>query len=240
MSEHDTAALHHELHAGAHILRTNYTPADDLGAPAMSAADWSRTQEWMRCLGAEELHHCERCKERWFDLKIDGDGICHRCRRRDKDEEKKPEEERTFLMSALNHMDPGDMPDLPPLSDIEQMLISPVHISMHVVHVKGAQYRYKGHVMTFLRDVPDVVTTLPRLPRHCNYILIKPKQTMVQGVEESTRQFRRSFTVERWKVQVRILSQYALLALRTNSQLTDLALAEFPSRPPYRLRRYPR
>jgi ATP-dependent DNA helicase PIF1 len=109
------------------------------------------------------------------------------------------------MMSADNNMDPGLIPDhLPELTDMEQMLISPVHISMHMAHIKGAQYRYKGHVMTFLRDIPDVVTVLPRLPQHCHVVMIRPKQVLVNGAREdgTTRQFRRSFTVRRWAIQV--------------------------------------
>jgi hypothetical protein len=109
-------------------------------------------------------------------------------------------------MSEENQMDPGSVPEeLPHLTDIEQMLIAPIHISMYMAHVKGAQYRYKGHIITFSRDVPDVVQVLPRLPQHCQVVIIRPKQVLVDGrtVDDgATRQFRRSFTVRRWAVQV--------------------------------------
>ena len=108
------------------------------------------------------------------------------------------------MYSSDNHMDPGEVPPwLPVLTSIEQLLIAPIHISMHMAYIKGAQYRYKGHVMTFLRDVPDVVTRLLRLPRNCNTVLIRPEQRMDDPRRgQTTQQFRRSFTVRRSAVQV--------------------------------------
>lgn len=175
----------------------------DLGAQALSDTDWDHLQTWGRSLNKEQMSYYDRCKELWFDIRRDKHGICQRCIRRDHNQEEGPP-----LMSHENQMDPGPVPDtLPKLSDIEQMLIAPVHISMHMAHIKGAQYRYKGHIMTFLRDIPDVVQVLPRLPQHCQVVLIRPKQVLVDGTrsdQDSTRQFRRSFTVRRWAVQVRI------------------------------------
>jgi hypothetical protein len=170
----------------------------------MSDTDWNRVQGWMQRLNTQELWHCERCKERWFDITLDADGVCQRCITRDREVQGT---DNCHLMSIKNQMDPGPIPShLPELTDIEQMLVAPVHISMQMAHVKGAQYRYKGHVMTFLRDVPDVVTILPRLPQHCQVVIIRPKQVLVDGrtPEDPTRQFRRSFTVRRGAVQVRI------------------------------------
>lgn len=166
----------------------------------------------MRKLDTTEMEYCERCKELWFDIRRNSDGICQRCLRRDRGIDASQagiDPSQVFLMTASNNMDPGDLPHhLPELSDMEQMLIAPVHISIVMAHIKGAQWRYKGHVMTFLRDVPDIVTRLPRLPRQCNVVLVRPKQVindLRRG--EMTAQFRRAFTVQRWKVQVFISSQ---------------------------------
>jgi ATP-dependent DNA helicase PIF1 len=190
-----------QLHPSHDPLPLN--PIPDLASPAISTADWDLLQTWMRALDKQEMFYCQRCKELWFDLTITN-RVCQRCDTRDRGYDL------PFLMSYENNMDPGPAPDLPELIDIEQMMIALVHISMHIAHIKGAQYRYKGHVMTFLRDVPDVVTVLPRLPQHCNMILIRPKQVLIDGqlpAVGSTRQFRRSFTVRRWAVQVRFPSQ---------------------------------
>lgn len=162
-------------------------------------------------MDAQQMHYCERCKELWFDIKL-SDGVCNRCHQKDHGQS-------PYLYSHDNRMDPGDIPsDLPALTSIEELLIAPIHISMHIAHIKGAQYRYKGHVMTFLRDVPDVVTRLPRLPKNCNVVLIKPQQTMDDPRRgETMQQFRRSFTVRRDRVQVRcILLQTDSHALQKN------------------------
>jgi hypothetical protein len=163
--------------------------------PAISDTYWQFVQQWQRHLDGEQMYYCQQCKELWFNIKLT-DGLCQRCFN---DKANQPP-----LYSFENHMDPGELPDLPTLTDIEQLMVAPIHISMHMAHIKGAQYRYKGHVMTFLRDVPDVVDRLPRLPRHCNTVLIQPKQTLDDPARgEITQQFRRSFTVRRRVVQVR-------------------------------------
>ena len=167
-----------------------------LDQAATSTKDWERIQGWLGDLDKLQKEYCLRCKERWFDISLHND-ICQRCLTRDKHQ--LPGE--PHLISSDNHMDPGDMPDLPELTDIEQMLIAPVHISIHMHHIKGAQYRYKGHVMTFLRDIPDVVTTLPRLPQHCNLILIRPQQSIVDRGSSVTHQFKKAFTVRRANIQ---------------------------------------
>lgn len=190
--------LYQQLHPQHNPLP--YDTPLDLDSPAVSEADWARLQDWMRVLDREQQYYCERCKELWFDIKIK-DGICQRCSIRDREQG-----DGFPLMSLENQMDPGPVPDsLPELTDIEQMLIAPVHISMHMAHVMGAQYSYKGHVMTFLRDIPDVVSVLPRLPQHCHIVMIRPKQVLVDGrtIDDGTiRQFRKPFTVRRWAVQV--------------------------------------
>lgn len=187
----------------------------------MSDEDWRRVQLWESKLDRLQRVFCQRCKESWYHLKL-VDGVCNRCRQKDANQT-------TFLYSAVNEMDPGDVPStLPELTAIEQLLIAPIHVSMHIIHVKGAQYRYKGHIMTFLRDVPDVVLRLPRLPRNCNTVLIKPQQTLDDPRRgQFAQQFRRSFTVRRGAVQVCISfpSRAALPRERTALIADSLALA---------------
>ena len=79
-------------------------------------------------------------------------------------------------MSFNNAIDPSNMlAYLPKLNDIEQLLITPIYISMQMHYIKGTQYRYKGYVITFLRDVLSVAIALLRLPRECDLILIRPR-----------------------------------------------------------------
>lgn len=200
----------------------------------MSDEDWNRVQQWQSNLEALSMDHCLRCKESWYNLKV-LEGICHRCRQKDNSQP-------IHLYSRANHMDPGNMPStLPTLTTIEQLLIAPIHISMQIIHVKGAQYRYKGHVMTFLRDVPDVVTRLPRLPKNCNTVLIKPHQMLHDPNRGAmAQQFRRSFTVRRGVVQVCDSFPLCMFPPRERIQLiiSSVALAGFLDPTPSRVPRY--
>ena len=81
-------------------------------------------------------------------------------------------------MSAENHMFPGFVPNrLPILDQIEQMLISRIHVSIQIQSVRGAQFRYTGHVINFLRDVGKIYNKLPLLPEDLEIIILRPSNT---------------------------------------------------------------
>ncbi|KAI8396355.1 hypothetical protein FOFC_20902 [Fusarium oxysporum] len=46
----------------------------------------------------------------------------------------------------------------------EEMLIARVHVFVNVMQVRGQQYKYRGHIVHFLRDVGKVYSQLPLLP----------------------------------------------------------------------------
>jgi len=80
---------------------------------------------------------CLRCKERWFDVVLKADGICHGCH--DKDDQKRPDE--PFFFSAANHLDFGEVPHyLPKLEPAEEMVIARVHVSVNVFTVGVSFY----------------------------------------------------------------------------------------------------
>jgi uncharacterized protein DUF6570 len=54
-------------------------------------------------------------------MHLDSDGICKRCRDKDRGKD-------FHLFGIDNNMFPGDMPDLPELTQIEEMLIARVHV----------------------------------------------------------------------------------------------------------------
>ena len=66
-----------------------------------------------------------RCRERWFQMRLDSDGICKRCRDKDRGKD-------FHLFGIDNNMFPGDMPDLPELTQIEEMLIARVHVFIEI------------------------------------------------------------------------------------------------------------
>ena len=102
------------------------------------------------------------------------DGVCDRCIRVDQ----RRSVDEPFLYSAANQMDPGDLPpDLPEVTQVEEMLIARVHIFMEVRRVRGQQYKYSGHVVSFLQNVAQVYRQLPRLPRDLDIIMLKPSNS---------------------------------------------------------------
>jgi hypothetical protein len=79
-------------------------------------------QEFNTHMASISMDTCERCKERWFDIKLKL-SICYRCLQRDKGRQS------PFLMSAVNELDPGDVPAyLPELSQVEEIIIARSHV----------------------------------------------------------------------------------------------------------------
>ncbi|KAJ7349286.1 hypothetical protein DFH08DRAFT_644741, partial [Mycena albidolilacea] len=60
-----------------------------------------------------EMQTCNSCNEWWFDLDVK-DGKCDECPKK-------------LKFHASNQMDPGSATNLPNLTQIEEMIISPVH-----------------------------------------------------------------------------------------------------------------
>ena len=102
----------------------------------------------------EKLHMeiCNRCNERWFNMAI-FNGICKKCHTYDA----KKEENEPFFFSAANELDFGPIsPHLPELTMTEQMMISKIHVFTQIRQIRGAQYRYKGHCVSFARNIAKV------------------------------------------------------------------------------------
>jgi hypothetical protein len=101
---------------------------NDLNQMAISEDDRALLQKFHEELSSITMEECNSCREKWFDMDVH-DGVCRRCRKPDK----------ANLFSDTNHMDPGPsiqqlahenglkVPEL--LSQVEEMMISPVHLS---------------------------------------------------------------------------------------------------------------
>jgi hypothetical protein len=125
-------------------------------------------------------------------MQMNRDSVCARCQRADKGKED------VFLYGTANNMDPGEMPDLPELSQVEEMLIARVHVFIEVRQVRGQQYKYKGHIVNFLRDTGRVYNTLPLLPNDLDIVILRPSNTSADP--RMQRQFVRDFKVRRGAV----------------------------------------
>jgi hypothetical protein len=79
---------------------------------------------------------CDLCHEEWFDLKVEN-GVCENCWKGSK-------------FQPSNNMYPGDgASHLPELTQMEEMLISPVHALVQLWQIRGGQTKYTGHTCNF-------------------------------------------------------------------------------------------
>lgn len=78
---------------------------------------------------------------------------------------------------------------------VEEMLIARVHVHVKVLQVRGAQYKYRGHVVHFLRNVGRLFEELPLLPEELDIILLRPPN--IEGDPCFQQQFARDFQVRR-------------------------------------------
>ncbi|KJZ70621.1 hypothetical protein HIM_09976 [Hirsutella minnesotensis 3608] len=164
----------------------------DLNLPALSEEDQELVREFYTALNDDKMHSCIRCRERWFDMKRNSLKICSRCVGRDR--KKVPNE--PYFFSAANHLDFGEVPtNLPDLTMVEEMLIARVHVHVKVLQVRGAQYKYRGHVVHFLRNVGRLFEELPALPEELDIVLLRPPNT--EGDPRFRQQFARDFRVRR-------------------------------------------
>ncbi|KAG7424371.1 hypothetical protein Forpi1262_v014500 [Fusarium oxysporum f. sp. raphani] len=120
------------------------------------------------------------------------EGICKRGIAKDKNKK----EDEPWFFSAENQLDFGLIPAfLPQLTIVEEMLIARVHVFVNVMQVRGQQYKYRGHIVHFLRDVGKVYRQLPLLPAELDVILLRPPNASEHA--HLNRQFRRQFRVRR-------------------------------------------
>jgi hypothetical protein len=137
---------------------------------AISSADRQRLQAFRDAMMEVKLELCPSCHEEWFDLDIkqsttDGEVKCARCRKSTK-------------WTAANAMYPGPDPsspgvNLPGLTQMEEMMLAPIHVLLQVWQVRGGQTKYTGHICNFFRDVGEFHNRVPRLPEECDIILLR-------------------------------------------------------------------
>ncbi|CZR49932.1 uncharacterized protein FPRO_16137 [Fusarium proliferatum ET1] len=174
--------------------------SNDLDAPCLSDQDQQHIANWQA-----DMEYCPRCRTRWLNQRMQN-GICHSCHYRDviprgrATRNQRQEEGEPYFWSRDNNLDPGDIPlELPELTQVEEMLISRVHVHVQVVAYRGQQYKYKGHVVNFLKDVGQVYRQLPLLPRELDVIVLRPRNQTAQP--HMIRQFRGQFRVRQGHIR---------------------------------------
>ena len=168
--------------------------------PAITPADQLLIAKFHARLQADNMEECDICLERWFQRQVK-DGVCAMCR---KDElkhgvqvDRSEDSDFVPLFGPSNNMDPGPLPDLPQLTTVEEMLISPVHVFMEVRQHRGAQYKYTGHVCHFMCNVGKIYNRLPLLPQELDIVVLKPPRVPTDDAARVDRQFQKDCRVRR-------------------------------------------
>jgi hypothetical protein len=79
------------------------------------------------------------------------------------------------------------------------MVIARAHVQMLVKRVRGHQYQYSGHCVTFLQNIVRTVDVLPNLPSELDIVLLQPQGSYADDLRYR-RQFRTDFRVRRQHV----------------------------------------
>jgi hypothetical protein len=108
------------------LIIVNQPVPDYLDQMAISEEDRALLRNFHDELSSVTMGECKLCCEKWFDMDVHDD-VCRRCRN--------PNKAKVF--SAANHMNPGPsiqelarthgMKVPEPLSQVEEMMISPVY-----------------------------------------------------------------------------------------------------------------
>ena len=175
-------------------------PPDPLNEPAISDNDRQLLETFHKELDKVQMEECFNCGEKWFDMNVNKDGVCARCRK----------ENNQDRYTKSNNLDPGStiqelarengLPIPEPLSQVEQVLLMPVHIMIQAYSVKGGQYKYSGHCCNFTRDIANIVTKVPQLLEDIDIIIVRSKSDDDVAEQVTSRQLREAFQVKRSRV----------------------------------------
>ena len=125
------------------------------------------------------------------------------------------------LFSSDNNMDPGSVPaELQGLSQTEEMLIARCCPIMRVIHLKGGQLGYGGHVVNVAQDITTFAATLPRLAADVPIIIIRR-----EGQEPGQH---KDLHVRRVRVQRALIWLIANNPYYRDIVLDDTALSQLP------------
>jgi ATP-dependent DNA helicase PIF1 len=168
--------------------------------PALLPEDFALLEKWNDKVYEDTLETCNSCQERWFDMELQG-GVCRRCQKDDaKRNTNVDSQQEPRLFSDENFTDPGEMPvNLPPLTQVEEMLIARVHTFIEVRQHRGQQFKYRGHVCNFMANVEKACLKLPRLPKDLEILILRPSRSNADP--NINRQFERDYFVRRSAIE---------------------------------------
>ncbi|KAF1949335.1 hypothetical protein CC80DRAFT_510570 [Byssothecium circinans] len=118
-------------------------------------------------------------------------------------------------------MDLGVIPNLPSLTDVEEMLIAQVHCFMQICQHRGQQYKYRGHICHFAINVARVFSRLPVLPSKLNIIILKPPHSDEDDHASVERQFKKSWKAHHSGYSDIVINDEAIQELPINGYVDD-------------------
>ncbi|KAG5986647.1 hypothetical protein E4U52_008392 [Claviceps spartinae] len=68
-----------------------------------------------------------------------------------------------------------DLEALEPLTSLEEWLIACVHTRMQVMTYRGAQYKYRGHIISFPKNFSTINHCLPVPPGQLHVLILRPR-----------------------------------------------------------------
>ena len=125
----------------------------------------------------QQMHHncCDCCQRVSLNLKthmIDGKEVCHNCLFKAKND---------LPFSLPIWIDETETPrnDLPDelkyLRECEKLLIQQIAVVVPLLHLKIGQIGSKGHCCSFMQDIREICSILPRMPENIRLIKIIKK-----------------------------------------------------------------
>ena len=120
---------------------------------ALSEVDWEQIQKFQAILQKEKIETCSCCNKHWFQMKL-GTGPLediYTAYIKNIRILKNPTD--PLLFSNVNSLDSDTVPtNLPILLEIEEMLITRMHVHLQVVCVCGQQFRYTDYIVCFRQN----------------------------------------------------------------------------------------
>ncbi|KAK4699420.1 ATP-dependent DNA helicase PIF1, partial [Phenoliferia sp. Uapishka_3] len=198
---------------------------------AISDRDRVLLENFQRKMGEEKMEECSVCEERWFGMGLNSKrkegelGECARCRKDKKDVKKfSKENNMSFGLSCLE-LDPS-LAAFGPLTQIEEMLLSPLQVMQQIWTFYGGQTKYTGHCVNFIRNNSHFLKRIPALPEDVDVIIIRKRGADPETAKSSFQEF--NVNRARMTAYIRFFQKHHP-TFRNNPELIDEdALANLP------------
>ena len=136
-----------------------------------------------------KIHHeiCSACNECSLNLTVNQSGICPRCA--DKRSSSNYTEDNAMIPIWIDDQDVKHR-DVPPelecLTIAEKLLIQRVSPLIPIHHIKNGTLGMKGHVCSFMQNIDELASSLPKLPKEVKAIRMIRTHEGLDGLPATT------------------------------------------------------